>query len=543
MPFRILGVLFALIAVAFLQGTPARALDLAEAQRSSAVLAEALAAGGRGDWTTAEAIAARGDDPVLSDIVLWRKLRAGKGTAAEYQAFTARRGTWPGQEDLTRAVFGSTLPSQRSDAGFSGPPAERWRKFGAYWRRKNYDQAEGYLAGFTADPAALGRPGLWGDRRAVLARRAAREGRAEIAYLLASAHHMATVHGYDYADLEWLSGWIALRKLNRPGVAVAHFHRFYEAVGTPISFGRGGYWLGRAYEAAGDMTSAQQWYSEGANHQTSFYGQLAAARIGAAGDPQLVTNDLPDWSTSPALRSDAVRAAVLLHYAGEDKLAFSMFSDLGRELEGGAALGALARLALDLRQPHFAVRVAKHAARKGVLLYPAYYPVTGLATYASKIEPALAMSVARQETELNPRAISPAGARGLMQLMPATARRVAGWIGEPYSKSRLIDDWQYNARLGQTYLARRIEQFSGSYVLAAAAYNAGAHRVDHWIGEYGDPRLPGVDMIDWMESIPFSETRNYVQRVMEGLYVYRSRLSGKAGPMTIEADLARGVRG
>lgn len=542
MPFRIVGALFALITVAWLQGAEARALDLAEAQRSGAVLAEALSAGERGDWATAEAIAAKSSDPVLRDIVLWRKLRAGAGSVAEYRAFTTRRDTWPGQDYLSRAVFGGSLPQQRPEAGFSGPPAERWRKFGAYWRKKDYDKAEGFLAGITGDPTALGRPGMWGKRRAVLARRAAREGRAEIAYLLASTNHMGPADGYDYADLEWLAGWIALRKLDRPRVAIGHFQRFYKAVETPISLGRGGYWLGRAYEAAGDKASARKWYGAGARYQTSFYGQLAAARIGAAGDPMLVANDLPDWAASPALRSDDVRAAVLLHYAGEDILAFAMFSDLGREIDGGAALGALARLGLDLGRPHFAVRVAKRAARKGVLLYPAYYPVTDLAAYASVIEPALAMSIARQETELNPRAISPAGARGLMQLMPATARKVAGWIGEPYSRGRLTDDWRYNARLGQTYLARRIVQYGGSYVLAAAAYNAGASRVDGWVAAYGDPRLPGTDMIDWIETIPFSETRNYVQRVMEGLYVYRARLAGKAGPMTIEADLERGVR-
>ncbi len=119
---------------------------------------------------------------------------------------------------------------------------------------------------------------------------------------------------------------------------------------------------------------------------------------------------------------------------------------------------------------------------------------------------------------------------------------MAGWIGEKYSRDRLTEDWRYNARLGQTYLARRINQFNGSYVLAAAAYNAGANRVDKWIAAYGDPRLAGTDIVDWIETIPFSETRNYVQRVMEGLYVYRARLSGEAGPMTIEKDLARGLR-
>jgi soluble lytic murein transglycosylase len=153
------------------------------------------------------------------------------------------------------------------------------------------------------------------------------------------------------------------------------------------------------------------------------------------------------------------------------------------------------------------------------------------------------MAIARQETELNQRAISSAGARGLMQLMPATAKKVAGRIGEAYSGDRLLDDWQYNVRLGQSYLAEQITAFSGSYVLAAAAYNAGPNRVDRWIGEYGDPRLPGADMIDWIETIPFEETRNYVQRVIEALWVYRARMAGVAGPMTIERDLARGVQG
>jgi len=142
---------------------------------------------------------------------------------------------------------------------------------------------------------------------------------------------------------------------------------------------------------------------------------------------------------------------------------------------------------------------------------------------------------------MNPRAISDAGARGLMQLMPATAKRVSGWVGEKYDRARLTADWRYNVRLGETYLARRTEQFGGSYLLAAAAYNAGKRRVDRWIADHGDPRLGQIDIIDWMEQIPLNETRNYVQRVMEGLYVYRSRLSGVAGPMTLERDLKLGI--
>jgi soluble lytic murein transglycosylase len=291
------------------------------------------------------------------------------------------------------------------------------------------------------------------------------------------------------------------------------------------------------------MQAARAWYAAAAEHQTSFYGQLAAAEIAAPGDVRLTIPDLPSWQNSPALRSDDVRMAVLLHFAGEDSLSFQAFGALGETMQGVGALAALAALALDLDRPHYAVRVAKKAAERGILLHPAYYPIHDLAGYASEIEPALAMAIARQETELNAQAISPAGARGLMQLMPGTARKVARRLGEPYDASRLTQDWRYNARLGQSYLAERIGNFGGSYILASAAYNAGKGRVDEWIASYGDPRrMSAEDRIDWMEDIPFNETRNYVQRVMESLFVYRARLSGQAGPMTIAEDLARGGR-
>jgi soluble lytic murein transglycosylase len=521
--------------------TAAAALDLDAARRDGAVLAEALALGERGDWPAAESRVAGQGDRLLSDIVLWRKLRAGEGSFAEYRGFVARRSTWPGQDHLRRAVTGES-PSgggSRLDAR----ALRNWQSFSRAWERRLYDDAARLLEQVTVDARGLGEPALWADRRRRLARREARMGRHTRAYHLASRHHLAPSDGYAYADCEWIAGWVALRKLEEPERALAHFQRFEAAVETPISVARAGYWLGRTYAAMDEPARALRWYSVAAEHQTAFYGQLAAQEIGARGDARLAARDLPNWRVSPALRSDDVRLAAILHFAGEDSLAFQTFSHLGREMSGGAALGALGSLALELEQPHVAVRIAKHAARKGVVIHPAYYPLHDLAGYAREIEPALAMSIARQETELNPRAISPAGARGLMQLMPSTAQKVAGWLGEPYSRSRLTEDWRYNARLGQRYLAERIRQFGGSYVLAAAAYNAGAHRVDDWVGRYGDPRLPGVDVIDWIETIPFRETRNYVQRVIEGLYVYRARLSGEAGQMTILQDLTRGARG
>ncbi len=516
---------------------PAGAIDIAQAERDGLLIEEALALGANGKWRAAEAAVADGD-LLLQDIVLWRKLRAGEGTVREYQSFVSRRGTWPGQDILAEVVMGERRPG--TGRGIRGSAAEAYRQFRSAMKRDRYAQAEKIILQRSTGEEALGSPEVWADRRLRLARRAAREGRAERAYALASRHHLTPDAGYAFADCEWVAGWVALRKLNDPARAVTHFERFHAAVTTPISLGRGGYWLGRAHEALGNEAEASRWYAVGARHQTSFYGQLAAAKVSAAGNPSLASGDLPDWRNSPAMRADEVRLATTLHFAEEKRLAMATFSHLGRTMPEGA-LGPLSRLVLDLKQPHYAVRIAKRAARRGILIYPAYYPLHDLANYASAVEPAFAMAIARQETELNPKAISRAGARGLMQLMPATAKRVASWVGEEYSRDRLIEDWRYNARLGQTYLARRVQDFGGSYVMAAAAYNAGAHRVSRWVDEFGDPRLAGNDVIDWIEQIPFEETRNYVQRVMEGLYVYRARLAGSVGPMTIEQDLARGI--
>lgn len=541
---RLPGLATLLLAILGAASMPSAAagFELENAQRDGAIVAEALERAAEGDWVGAEQIAARSDNLVVRDIVLWRKLRNGKGTIEEYQSFVTRRGSWPGQKLLASVVFADRQAPETGKPELSGPARLNWAAFSRLWRARKYDAAEEKLAELTQSREALGLPAIWADRRRRLARRAARYGRTERAYLLASQHYLTPEDGYAYADCEWIAGWVALRRMNDPTRALIHFNRFAAAVETPISLGRAGYWQGRAYQALGDSTAATAAFARASVHQTSFYGQLAAAEIGTPPNLVIAMQTLPDWRTNAALQSDDVEAAVILHFADEDGLAFQFFTHLGQNLNSTRDVAALADLALHIGQTHFAVRIAKHAARRGTILMPAYYPVTELSGYASKVEPALAMAIARQETELNPRAISPVGARGLMQLMPRTAKKVAKWIGEPYSKARLTEDWQYNARLGQSYLAEQIATFGGSYVMAAAAYNAGPHRVDKWIGDFGDPRLPGIDIIDWIETIPFRETRNYVQRVIEALYVYRSRLSGAAGPMTILDDLNRGRR-
>lgn len=514
-------------------------LDLTEAREQGAVLREALDLGADGDWAGAEARIAREADPLLEDIVLWRKLRAGAGTPGEYRAYAARRASWPGHAALREVVLGEDTP-RPSGPAMSSDAAKALKAFNSAYRRDRYDKAAALLDQASASHESLGVPARWSDRRRRLARRVVREGDAALGYRLAARHHLVETDGYAYSDCEWLAGWIAFRKLNDPAKALAHFERFEASIDTPISRARAGYWLGRTHTALGNAAAAKAAYARAAAFQTAFYGQLSAAEIGAPGDARLADPALPDWRGVSQLHTDDLRMAAVLYYAGQEALAAASFRRIGQGLDEPEALAALGGLAIEIGQPHVAVRVGKFAARKGHLIFPVYYPMHPVGGYAKGIEPALALAVARQETEFNAVAVSRSGARGLMQLMPRTAQIVARQVGETYSKNRLLTDWRYNARLGSRYMSDRVAQFGGSYVLAAVAYNAGPRRAEDWSAAYGDPRLASVDVIDWIETIPFRETRNYVQRVMEALYVYRTRIAGRAGPMTLPADLARG---
>lgn len=198
---------------------------------------------------------------------------------------------------------------------------------------------------------------------------------------------------------------------------------------------------------------------------------------------------------------------------------------------------ALGQLALDLGSPNAALKIGKAAATNGDVLPIAYYPITDLADFKSPVPAELALAIARQESEFNPDAQSSVGALGLMQVMPATAKTVARELGISYSSKSLGGDWEYNARIGTAYLADMLERYDGSALLAAAAYNAGPNRADRWIRYYGDPRSAKVDAVDWIETIPFRETRNYVMRVNEALFVYRARLSGVTPALMLEREL------
>jgi len=408
------------------------------------------------------------------------------------------------------------------------------------WRLKKglKDTARNLLIARSTSAKALGQPAKWASARRRIARQEMRDGNNARAYRIAANHFLKK--GADYADLEWLSGYIALRKLKDPKTALIHFQRFRAAVTTPISYGRAGYWLGRSYDALGDRSAARKAYQFAAHYQTSFYGQLAAEHIGAPPDPTLAERKtFPDWRRATFVNDSRIRAALLLHYAKQPKMAeqFVRRSAVGLDRAG---VEQLAGLMLETNQPGIAVRLAKKRARDGVVLPEFYFPVTGLAKAKIKVAPEVALSIARRESELDPLTISPAGARGLMQIMPKTARKVARKLGIRYSRDRLTSDWRYNARLASAYLAQQLADFGGSYILAFAAYNAGPKRARKWVKLYGDPRRDKADQIDWIEHIPFRETRNYVMRVTESLFVYRARISGRVPKLRLSKDLKRG---
>lgn len=468
-----------------------------------------------------------------ADMLLWRGLTreasamkplVSSGWAALIEARVRLRRRASGVNSAIDAVPGS----------LANDPGLAYERFVWRMRKSLYDSAAELLQSRTGSAESLGKPEEWANRRRLLVRRLFRQSRYVEAYNLANQNHLTG--GSNFSDLEWLAGWIALRQMNDPDRAITHFQRFLAAVGTPISYGRGNYWMGRAYEAKGDQAQSRTWYERGAVHQTSFYGQLAAEKIGAPIDPFLTQGPRGNWKNTSYAGRSVVEAARLLSTAGDRRRAHWFLTHIAGDLNSYEDLAGLAHLATELGRDDAAIRISKIAARKGNILAGYYYPVTGLAQFNRGVEPALAMAIGRQESELNPAAISPAGARGLMQLMPATAQKVSGWVGVPYSKARLTDDWQYNATLGQTYLARRLDQFGGSVAMAAAAYNAGAGRVDQWIGRYGDPRTGAIDWIDWLETIPFRETRNYTQRVLEGLNVYRNRIAGQPVPFNTKRD-------
>lgn len=418
-----------------------------------------------------------------------------------------------------------------SDAGIA------YERFSRYIRKGPAEAATALILRQSEIAGGLGEPDRWASWRRQLARAEMRAGRAETAYRLAANHQL--VEGGNYADLEWLSGYLALTYLGAPDLALDHFQRFRAAVDGPISLGRAGYWIGRAQEALGDAGAARIAYAFGARYQTSFYGLLAAGRAGLPPDPALAgPPPAGGWRQAAFAGTPLFKAAMLLRASGRVGLAERFLVALADTLDEAG----LRRLGLALEEigaPHLQVMVGKAAARRGIGVVAAYFPLHPLKDMALPVPAELALAIARRESEFDPRVQSGAGAQGLMQLMPGTAADVARGLGIAHDRGRVLSDWRYNARLGAAYLAGLIERFDGNVVMVAAGYNAGPGRPLKWIEERGDPR--GHDeaaMVDWIEHIPLRETRNYVMRVAESLPVYRARLGRDPLPRPFAQEIA-----
>ena len=415
-----------------------------------------------------------------------------------------------GQIDLERAV--AQVPS-----AFKNAPALRYEA-ARYLRRERRPWAVFALLDHSA--AAIPLSKRWWRLRHWTARRLFEEDAPDKAYRLLLAHGQEDGRGF--AEAEWLAGWIALRSLGKPQVALEHFRRMSAKVSTPVSAARGAYWSARAAASAGRAPEAEVFYRAAARHGTTFYGQLAARQLGRVPELGRAATRPSPVRTAAFERRELVRAARLLAGAGRLGLARAFVAALERQAETVEDKLLVADLARSIGRPDLALQIARRLRNKGVVLTDRLFPRGGgLPKIRHRLDPDLVHAVIRQESGFYTKAVSHAGARGLMQLMPATARQTARREGLSFARSKLTSQPGYNMRLGTAYLTQMLERFDGSLPLALAAYNGGPRNVSRWIERFGAPGPSEAETIDWIESIPFAETRNYVHRIIETIEVYR----------------------
>ena len=391
-----------------------------------------------------------------------------------------------------------------------------------------------YLPATLPDEKAAAR--LW--KHGALVVGALQAGDVASAYQVAARSGLTT--GADAANAQFYAGWIAFSRLKDPHLADQHFARLGAAGLSPLTQSRSLYWRGRAAEAEGDPVAAQIFYEQASRYYTTFYGQLAATKGGKA---DLVLGRDPDITAADQARfeaHDAVRATRLLYALGNHEGVRTFVTGLSESLSTGAEEAMLVDLAHGYGEQELSMRVVRNAAKRGFILPERGYPVRNPPFVVDGAEAPLVLSITRQESSFDPNARSGVGARGMMQLMPATAQSVARRSGLGWGR---LEDPDFNMKVGSAYLGQLVAQFSGSYVMAAAAYNAGPSRPTQWAGICGDPRGSTVDPLDFIECIPFSETRDYVMRVLEAAQIYRARLNGGTAPITLASDLKRGAYG
>jgi soluble lytic murein transglycosylase len=476
-----------------------------------------------------------GDQKARMDTLLYGSeteaaMRAARRLGAGYVALAKARIASNRKAPNTRALLEEVPRELHSDPGFIFSKIQLLR------REEKFAEAAQLMLSAPKDPNRLYNLDEWWIERRLLARKMIDTEDFRSAYLIARDAALPSRDIYK-TEQEFTAGWIALRFLNDPAAAAQHFARIGVGSVNPTTLARAGYWQGRAAEAAGRQQEARNAYARAAEQSTSYYGQLARAKLGL---PQIELNSQPRGRG--AERLEIVRAAQLLYELDEREMAVPVLADMGEngDPEALTGLGELTQRYSDARGM---LLVGKAALNRGLPFDFYAYPVNGIPQFTQigpEVERSIVYAIARQESAFNPAVVSPAQAYGLMQVTPDAARYVCKRHGATYDLSRLKNDSSYNATLGAAELGGLLEDYRGSYIMTFAAYNAGRGSVKKWIDRYGDPRDAKIDAVDWVELIPFSETRNYVQRIMENLQVYRARFGGGT-KLQIEADLRRGA--
>ena len=479
-----------------------------------------------------------GDHKARMDFLLYGKeneaaMRAAKRLGASQVALAKARIAANNPKAANAKALLNAVPHElHSDPGYMFSKIQLLR------REDKFAEAAQLMLSAPKDPGRLHNLDEWWIERRLLSRKMLDIGESRNAYLIARDAALPARDIYK-TEQEFTAGWIALRFLNDPATAAQHFARIGVGSVNPTALARAGYWQGRAAEAAGRAQEARAAYTRAAEQSTSYYGQLARAKLGL---PQIELSGAPGGRSRGIERLEIVRAVQLLYQLDEREIAIPIFGDLGEngDPDALAGLGELASRNGDARGM---LLLGKAALNRGLPFEFYAYPVIGIPPFKQigpEVEPSIVYAIARQESAFNPAVVSPAQAYGLMQVTPDAARYVCKRHGATYDLARLKNDSVYNATLGAAELGGLIEDYRGSYILTFAGYNAGRGSVKKWIERYGDPRDPKVDAVDWVEKIPFSETRNYVQRIMENLQVYRARFGGGTR-LQIEADLRRGA--
>ena len=436
-------------------------------------------------------------------------------------------------EAASDALIAAVPPALAKDPGLIFAQIQKLRRAG------QFDAAATAMLAAPRDPALLINGDEWWVERRLIARAMLDRGELETAWRLCAEH--AAQNPSAQIEAEFHAGWFALRFLDDPARARPHFATIARLAESPASAARAAYWLGRTQEDLGDSDGANAFYAKAGQHSANYYGQLARARLGLSDQPLRIA---PAAARGDE-RVEAVQVAEVLLGLGAKDIASGLVYDSARKLDTPDQIAALAEVVDRAHDPRLSLVTGKLASQRGFALDELAFPVFGVPDYvplSGSASKALVYAIVRQESAFAVRATSGAGAKGLMQLMVPTARKTALKAGVSFDAARLTSDPAFNTQLGAAHLGTLFEEHDGSYVLSFAAYNAGGGRVKEWVTAYGDPRRPEIDVVDWIELIPITETRQYVQHILENLQIYRARLDVQSVRL-IDADLhAHGTR-